>query len=51
MKTIKAVKDEILNFLDIEKLEKLAIIADNDEDGLTAALQTKKFFTKQGKID
>ena len=48
MKTIDEVKKEILTFLDINNLNNLAIIADNDEDGLTAALQTKQFFVLKG---
>ena len=48
MKSIDEVKTQILDFLDLENLERLAIIADNDEDGLTAALQTKSFFVRKG---
>jgi single-stranded DNA-specific DHH superfamily exonuclease len=49
MDSIKNVKKKLFDFLDLENSEKIAIISDNDEDGLTAALQAKYFFEKNGK--
>jgi single-stranded DNA-specific DHH superfamily exonuclease len=50
MKTIEEVKRELYEFLDLENTKKIAIIADNDEDGLTAAIQTKRFLESKNIV-
>ncbi len=46
METIESVRKRLLGFLDLNNLKKVAIISDNDEDGITSAVQTKQFFDK-----
>jgi single-stranded DNA-specific DHH superfamily exonuclease len=40
---ISQMRQKILQFINLKETKKIAIIADNDEDGLTAAVQMKKF--------
>jgi single-stranded DNA-specific DHH superfamily exonuclease len=49
MESIENVKKKLFDFLDLKNSKKIVIISDNDEDGLTAALQAKYFFEKKGK--
>ncbi len=48
MKSIALVKREVFDFLAIEPGMNVAIVCDNDEDGLTAAVQTKLFLDMNG---
>jgi single-stranded DNA-specific DHH superfamily exonuclease len=48
MKTKKQVFDKICSFLDIKNKQKIAIIADNDEDGITAAVNMTVFLKDKG---
>ncbi len=47
MKSTKEVKKTLFDFLKLKELTRIAIISDNDEDGLTAAVQAKLFFDKK----
>ncbi|MDD3083464.1 MAG: hypothetical protein PHP82_00385 [Candidatus ainarchaeum sp.] len=49
MQNIKLVKKKLFDFLDLDNIKKVAIISDNDEDGLTAAVNGKLFFESNGK--
>jgi len=46
LKQVAEVREEIAKFLEIKKPQRIAIVADNDPDGMTAALQVKKFLDK-----
>ena len=46
MRNIEIVRKELFDFLDLKNVKKIAIITDNDEDGLTSALNGKLFFEK-----
>ncbi|HNV01208.1 MAG TPA: hypothetical protein PKK60_02155 [archaeon] len=48
MKSISAIKREVFDFLSIEPGMNIAIVSDNDEDGLTAAVQAKLFIDMSG---
>lgn len=45
---IEEIKEKTLKFLNLEKNKKFLILTDDDEDGLTSALNLKKFLEKQG---
>jgi single-stranded DNA-specific DHH superfamily exonuclease len=46
---INGIKTKIMDFLDLENNETLLIQTDDDEDGLTSAVQLKKFLINKGK--
>jgi single-stranded DNA-specific DHH superfamily exonuclease len=48
MDSIDLVKRKIDTFLEVSPGKKIAIISDNDEDGLTAAVQATLFFEAAG---
>ncbi len=48
MKSLVAVQREVFDFLSIEPGMKVAIVCDNDEDGLTAAVQMRLFLEMSG---
>jgi hypothetical protein len=49
-KTAVQVRNEIIRFLNLEMPQRVAIIADSDEDGITSAVQMKKFLDSQKHI-
>ncbi len=48
-RTTSKIRKKILEFVDFENTEKIMLFSDNDEDGLTSAIQLKKFLEKNGK--
>ena len=48
MKTIKQVKQEIIEFLNLEEPKRIMIVADNDEDGITSSLNISLFLEEKG---
>jgi len=48
MDSIQVVKDKIFSFLALEPEMKVAIVCDNDEDGVTSAVQSKLFLEING---
>jgi len=48
LKQVADVRKEIISFLSLEEPQRVAIIADNDPDGFTAAIQMKKFLDSKG---
>ncbi|MBT4597133.1 MAG: DHH family phosphoesterase [Candidatus Diapherotrites archaeon] len=44
MKLLSEVRQSVLDFLNLEKKQHIVIVADDDEDGITSALQTKHYF-------
>ncbi len=48
MNTINKLKEEIIDFLNFKKNKKFLILTDDDEDGLTSAIQIKRFIENNG---
>jgi len=46
LKQVAEIREEIAKFLELKNPQRIAIVADNDPDGMTAALQVKKFLDK-----
>jgi single-stranded DNA-specific DHH superfamily exonuclease len=49
MEDINIVRKKLFDFLDLKNSKKIAIISDNDEDGITAAINGRLFFENLGK--
>ncbi|MEK6958557.1 MAG: DHH family phosphoesterase [archaeon] len=49
LKQVAQIRTEISKFLELNKPQRIAIVADNDPDGMTAAIQLKKFLDKNNQ--
>lgn len=47
LSSIEAVRKKIFDFLELKDVKRIAIVADNDQDGLTSAVQMKKFLSSK----
>jgi single-stranded DNA-specific DHH superfamily exonuclease len=50
MKTINQLKQEFNDFIDLSKIKNILVIADDDEDGYTSALQLRQFLEDKGLV-
>jgi len=48
MKTIKEIRKQVLDYLDLSNNKKILLIVDDDEDGMTSAFQIQQFLEKMG---
>ncbi|MFA5931570.1 MAG: DHHA1 domain-containing protein [archaeon] len=47
LSSMDAVRKKVFDFLELKDTKRIAIIADNDQDGLTSAVQMKKFLSSK----
>jgi single-stranded DNA-specific DHH superfamily exonuclease len=49
MQSLEETKNKLMNFLELQKKNKIAVVADNDEDGITAMVNFVDFLEKNGQ--
>jgi len=48
MKTIREIRKQVLDFLELSNNKKILLVVDDDEDGMTSAFQMQQFLEKKG---